>query len=176
MTEKIKKYKQPGQYSVAQLKRAEARRQAVLQYLNANGPSTFEQLCSVLPDQKEASMRGAISGMLRIQEIAATGPKRAHVYIALVSTTRSAEHIRSEKTRKTNESSARQRKLSNVARDARREAKRIADREREDELRKNQCNVAPGHYRHDPDKFRHYPSGGQGAVRRDVFVNCEQFY
>lgn len=164
------------QYGIEELKRAEQRRQAILDFLNMHGPSNFDALRAEFKHIKFDTLRGSVAGMLRMREIAATGPSRSHIYIALVVTTRSAEQIRATKTQKTRESNNRTEKRTNFAHDAKREAKRQEYLKREAELCAMQSNVAPGHYRHDPDKFRHYPSGGQGAVRRTVFVNCEQFY
>lgn len=87
-------------YNLPKLKLAQARRQAVLDYLRAHPMATYPELlaaataaaCEMAPN----TMRGYIAYMLENAEIAAAGKPRARCYVALVDTTISAEQVREQ--------------------------------------------------------------------------------
>ena len=168
------------EYSIAALKRAEARRQAVLDWLWANGNAKFcdifpalnaEQIKQGLAEYPMPAMRGTLASMLQKGELAATGPRKEQTFVPLVKTTEPAEAMRQrklERNRKFCEGRVRDR--SNDATKAKR-----AELDRE-EVRK--LNIKEHARIHEPWKTINFAgdtpqakdSHGQGALREKATV------
>lgn len=171
-------------YSPAALKRAEDRRQRVLDYLWAHGNTTFAVIFAAMNEAAAsegraeypmAAMRGTMASMLQRGELAAYGPQKMLIFVPLVKTTEPAESMRERKL-------ARNRKhATSNPRDRRSEATKAkhAELDRE-EVRK--LNVKEHAKKHEPWKTIHFAgdtpqapdSHGQGALRERVTVNCAQ--
>jgi hypothetical protein len=171
-------------YDITTLKRAEVRRQQILDLLHENPGMKGGDIVIALPDYQFESIRGAIANMLAKREIAGTGPKREQVYFALVKTTISADAVRKAKLARSRlHNQTRDSKYSNAARERKRlaEAKR-AQRKREAELAAQPWKIVhvSGNKRAmDGRTLTDRPiegQRGQGALRRDVCVNCFQNY
>lgn len=163
------------QYDKATLQRAEERRQKILDLLNASPGLDYPGIQQHMPEYPPTSMRGAIANMLAKREIAAAGPKRGHVYFALVKTTHSAESvIDAKRARNQIGNSKRDPETLNAAR----ERKRIAEAKRQQRKRDKELAAQPWRTVHivkaDDPPLKN--QGGQGALRRNVFINCEQNY
>lgn len=163
-------------YSITTLKRAEVRRQKILDMLHATPGMGGGDIVIAMPEYTFESIRGAIANMLAKREIAGTWPKRAQTYIALVKTTESAESVRAARLARTKEHNKRNRDPEYQA--AYREKKRQAEAKRAQ--RKHEAKLAAEPWRtihivraDDPPLKN---QGGQGALRRDVTVNCGQNY
>lgn len=180
------------QYDKATLQRAEERRQKILDLLNASPGLDYPGIQQHMPEYHPTSMRGAIANMLAKREIAAVGPKRGHIYFALVETTHSAASIIDAKRARNKIGNARRDpKTINEARDrpeiaiekrakreCERERKRIAEAKRQQRKRDKELAAQPWRTVHivkaDDPPLKN--QGGQGALRRNVFINCEQNY
>ena len=160
-----------SEYDMVTLKRAEVRRQKILDMLHENPGMSGGSLVQALPEYKYESMRGAIANMLAKAEIAGTGPKRAQCYFPLVKTTHTAESVRAAKLARTNATNGKRitdpEKLK-----AQRERKRL------ERARERQQAAEPWRTVHivRADDKPIQKQGGQGALRRDVTVNCQQNY
>ncbi len=89
------------EYGIDKLRRAEARRQVILDYLLANPWVGFEQLTAAMQALENPpeglnpmTLRSAISAMSQKREIASSGSPRNRTYMALVTKTESAESMR----------------------------------------------------------------------------------
>lgn len=165
-----------GDYDLAALRRAEARRQSIIDHLRAHPGASFEALAGAVlapgaegePAMTEMQLRAAMRAMLSKAEIAAAGPARAHAYFAIADQTESAE----------------------AARAAFLKRKKAANRERYmaqcEEIRAKQraqkaaakASAEPWRtvYREGDNPDIRKNARGQGAVRPRVFINCFQNY
>lgn len=163
------------QYDKATLQRAQERRQTILDLLNATPGMNTAGLLQSMPEYTLANLRGSIANMLAKREIASSGSKRDHVYLALVQTTHSAASVLEAKyARNRVGNEKRDPKTMNAAR----ERKRIAEAKRAQRKREAELAAQPWRtvhiVKHDDPPLKN--QGGQGALRRDVFVNCQQNY
>jgi len=165
------------EYGIDKLKRAEARRQAILDYLLANPWSSFEQLTAALqamPNQPEGitpmSMRAAVAAMSQKREISSTGTPRNRRYISVVAKTESAEAIR-------------QNHLDRQKRNNMKHSERWSEEYRKRKAEKAGKQQEPANAKPTTEPWRTvHRSGdipeitknqrGQGAVRARVYVNC----
>ena len=92
--------KKREQYTMAKLKHAELRRQAILDHVRANPlcdyGSMVDAVRALWPETYPNTVRGAVANMLAKRELCATGIERDRSYIALVETTISADAVRDE--------------------------------------------------------------------------------
>lgn len=163
------------QYDKATLQRAQDRRQKILDLLHQTPMMTAAALLQAMPEYTLANLRGSIANMMAKSEISVSGPKREHTYIALAKTTHSAASVL--------ESKYARNRVGNAKRDpettnAARERKRFLEAERAKRKREKEIASQPWRTVHIvASDAKPIPNqGGQGALRRDVTVNCQQNY
>ncbi len=157
------------EYGIDKLRRAEARRQSILDYLLANPWVGFEQVTTALqamPNPPEGltpmSMRASIAAMSQKNEIASSGPPRNRNYIAVITKTESAESIRQ----------------NHLARQKRNNSKNLDRRGTKPGKAKDKKDTPetsePWRTVHRSGDIPEITKNqrGQGAVRARVFVNC----
>ncbi len=165
------------EYGIDKLRRAEARRQAILDYLLANPWCGFDQLVSglqALPHPPHGitpvNMRGAIANMTKKREIAASGSPRNRSYIAVAARTETAEAIRqSHLDRQKRNNLKNSERYSNLYRE------RKAAKDAEKQARATpKPTTEPWRTVHRSGDIPEITKNqrGQGAVRARVFVNC----
>ena len=159
--------KKESEYSIETLKRNETRRQRILDWLWAHGNGTFADLLAGINEQARNEgrteypmqvMRGTMATMLQKQEVAATGPRKALLFVPLVRTTEPAEAMRQRKLERNRTFMAKQQKEKVVATPP-----------------KSPCEPWRTRSRDLRDPFKDAPlpnQGGQGALQDKVSVNC----
>lgn len=160
------------EYEPEKLLRAQARRQAILDYLHAHPCSMFYALLDALSKidppidgVSPINMRGTLANMLKKGEIAATGRPRQHQYIAIATVTESADELREKFLERQKKNNAKNyRPTASAARKAAVKATPV-----------NTWNG--GNIRHIGGSL---PTGanqrGQGALRPRVTINCAKSY
>lgn len=173
-----------GEYSPAALKRAETRRQKILDWLWAHGSGKFAAMFEDINDEQQRAglaeypmpaMRGALASMLQRGEIAATGRRKDQTFVPLVKVTEPGESMRQRKldrNRKFRGSNPRDR--TSDATKAKRAA--IADEERAPRRFAGQVTGGKTTYKSGDNPDIRKQQRGQGAVREKVHVNCFQLF
>lgn len=137
------------------LRENEARRQTILDYLNTNGPTLAHGLRHLI-DMPVRQLRTSLQTMKQRGEVAITGSQQKTIYIALKTVTESAEKL-------------------HAAIQTSYEKKRGSEYKKPDAPAAPKI-TAPWLYIHKPSINPIPNQGGQGALRRTVFVNCQQNY
>lgn len=166
-------------YSIDKLRRAQARRQAVLDFLQQNPWAGFDAILAALPQWDAMHLRGAIANMLKKREIAASGLPRDRNYLALVTETETAENVRANYLSKKTEINLKHRDAYKAKYQARKAAGKAARAKQEAPAPEPDTNTWRGGsivYRSgdNPDISR--TGGGQGALRQRIHINCHQAY
>lgn len=132
------------------------RRQQILDFLNAHPGSLMGPIgCALFGEGKSRSRHhNTIKNMITLGEVRFDGTFRLRRYYALVATTRSAEEVRVAC-------------MGGVAK---------ANHDRHSDAVRRAVSQGPGYYLHIPSDKPIANQGGQGCVRRSVYVNCQQFY
>lgn len=128
--------------------RTQARRQAILDYVRAHPQCAITDVRAAMPQFSETEIDGDMRRMVRWGELESL-PRRHGFrpgFIAIARTTRTAQEIYDSRRRDCAEDSA----------------KRAESRP------KNR----PGYYRHEPGSLGYTSSGGQGALRASVSIQC----
>jgi hypothetical protein len=135
---------------------AAARRQMILDFLHANPGAKMGVIGTHLFGEKESRSRhhNTIHTMLDWGEVRMEGPARSRKYWALASITRSAVDVHTA---------------------CMHNADQLNSERRADKVRRAMRSNA-GLYVHTPSKHPITNQGGQGALRRTIFVNCNQNY
>lgn len=143
---------------LAKLLASAQRRQLILDCINARPGAVMGEIVDYLAAHDDTGNSGCAANTIRTMtdwgEIRHEGKSRSRRYYPIVRTTRSAEECKERREIQLAEANAAR---HNVA---------AAD------TGKNR----PGYYRHKPQEHPHPRQGGQGALRRTVYVNCQQNY
>ena len=132
---------------------SQVRRQHILDYLHAHGPASSRQISDAV-GQDYRTMRGTLVGMRDRGEVSFSGLRNHAVFIALVNTTVSAD------------------KQYNAIRDHH-DRKKLAAEAAKVEKQNNE----PWRTVHKGGEDPAIKSqGGQGSLRRTVYVNCSSHY
>jgi hypothetical protein len=157
-------------YSMETLKRAESRRQDVLDLLNANpGGASFDTIKNALPQHRLETLRGTVANLTARSEVAVSGSSRDKWYHAIAKTTHTAESVYRAK-------------LDRTARNAKKKpAKKLTDEQTRQRAERRAQAAEEKRAAAEPWRMV-YRSGdnpaiskhqrGQGAVRQRVCVNC----
>ena len=132
------------------------RRQRILDYLHANGAASVLQITTGISDVHKL-VTGTLALMRARHEVAATGKRMDVRYIALATTTVSAQEmhdaIRDHAAKRSKTAAT---EVAEASKRAKHEPWRTVHKGGENPAIKNQ--------------------GGQGSLRRTVYVNCQQNY
>lgn len=146
-------------YTIEVQREAQAIRQSILDVINAHPRSGFDVIRGAVPAHVQVkTVIGVVAGMIFMGELAATGPNRARRYVALTTTTRSAEQVLQGKR-------ARNAKWHKNNAEAKRLEKQ-AERVRQAETAKADEPWRTTYREGDNPAIREFRSGGQGAVER----------
>lgn len=142
----------------AQYLAAAQRRQLILDCINARHGAVMGEIVDYLAAHGAAGNSGGAANTIRTMtdwgEIRHEGNARSRRYYPIVRTTRSAEECKER------------REIQLAEANAARQNSAAAD------AGQNRT----GYYRHKPLEHPHPRQGGQGSLRRTVYVNCHQNY
>lgn len=96
-----------GEYSMENLIQAQHRRQAILDWLHAHPLSPMGRIAGAFPCDDPFQVIGAVASMVRRGEIAATGKRKSSLFVALATTTATAESLKAGKRERSRKASAR---------------------------------------------------------------------
>lgn len=161
--------KKREQYTMAKLKHAEQRRQAILDHVRANPWCDYGSMVDAVrarwPETDVNTVRGAVANMLAKRELGATGIERDRSYIALVESTISAAAVRDEYLHRKKVHRV-QANLDPKPKTPRRQKKAPADTGCVVQVETGRTRYLCGHTRPTDE------SRGQGCARPRVHVSC----
>lgn len=176
-----------GEYLMANLKRAEVRRQAVLDWLHQHPGAFMAEIEDGLPQFERLHLRGSVASMVRLREISAEGELKMRQFTAVATITTSAEamlsgkRIRSRKAycrrvgKTLDQVHGRESPEAKAARVAGKRAAKEAERAEESEDPVQMIEPWRTRYRCGHTKPAQ-ESRGQGCVRERTTINCHQLY
>lgn len=148
-----------GEYSMENLIQAQHRRQAILDWLHAHPLSPMGRIAGAFPCDDPFQVICAVASMVRRGEIAATGKRKSSLFVALATTTATAESLKAGKRERSRKASARVRQ--------RRSSEKVRQPKAE---HSTTPKVGPNGGRlynsGDNPEIARYRSGGQGTVVR----------
>lgn len=161
-----------GEYLIENLKRAEVRRQAVLDWLKQHPGAGMADIEDALSQFERVHLRGVVSAMIRRKEIMAEGKLKLRKLTAIASVTASAEELLAGK------------RLNSMKANCRRKGKTLdqarglaMESDDADESNSFVQIIGPGRIRYLSGHTKPaHGSRGQGAVRERNTINCHQLY